>query len=86
MTSRVLEARIPEELADRLNRIAGEREVSPSSVVERALSAWLADEEERDRLTREALADADAGHAIAHRRVVAWAESLDTEEPLPAPE
>lgn len=42
-------------------------------------------EEERDRLTHEALSDVDAGAVIDHQTVQAWANSLGTDEPLPVP-
>jgi len=35
-------------------------------------------EEERSRLTLEALADVDAGRVIDHQAVQAWADSLDS--------
>ena len=35
-------------------------------------------EEERRRLTLEAIADVDAGRVINHQAVLAWAASLDT--------
>jgi hypothetical protein len=35
--------------------------------MQRTLSAWIDAEEERDRLTREALADADTGLVIDHQ-------------------
>jgi len=37
------------------------------------------------RLTQEALADVDAGNVIDHQAVQAWAESLNTDSPLPTP-
>lgn len=48
-------------------------------------SAWIAQEEERDQLTREALADVDAGRVIEHNAVQAWAERLGTSQQLPVP-
>jgi predicted transcriptional regulator len=42
-------------------------------------------EEERHLLTLEALADVDAGRVIDHAEVKAWAASLGTANPLPAP-
>ncbi len=50
-----------------------------------ALPAQNALEEARERLTREALADVDTGCVIEHQAVLAWAESLGTESPLPKP-
>ncbi|HCS42622.1 MAG TPA: hypothetical protein DIW52_07315 [Pseudomonas sp.] len=34
---------------------------------------WFKSEEERSRLTREAMADVDAGRVIDHQSVQAWA-------------
>ena len=53
--------------------------------MKQALSAWVEQEEERSRPTREALAEVDAGQVIDHQAVQAWADSLATDEPLPAP-
>ncbi len=53
--------------------------------MKQALSAWIEHEEERNRLTQEALADVDAGRVIEHQAVQAWADSLSTETPLPLP-
>lgn len=47
------------------------------------LSAWIDQEEELNRLTREALADVDADRVIDHQIVQAWANSLCTDTPLP---
>ncbi|MEX5575017.1 hypothetical protein Q1J52_19010 [Pseudomonas lijiangensis] len=38
---------------------------------------------ERSSLTREALADVDAGRVIDHEEVQAWADSLNIETPMP---
>ena len=53
--------------------------------MKQALAAWVDQEEERHKLTLEGLADVDAGRLIDHARVVAWAESLGTDDPLPSP-
>ncbi len=42
-------------------------------------------EQERRRLTLEALADVDAGNVIDHQAVQAWSDSLGNDKPLPAP-
>lgn len=42
-------------------------------------------EEERRRMTLEALADVDEGKFINHQAVEAWAASLDSDEPLKLP-
>jgi predicted transcriptional regulator len=46
---------------------------------------WLSQEEERERLTREAMTDVDAGRLIAHADMQAWAQSLSTGQALPLP-
>jgi predicted transcriptional regulator len=48
-------------------------------VIKQALAAWVADEEERHRLTEEALADVDAGRVTEHGRVQDWAQKLSAE-------
>ena len=78
-------AHVPVELAERVDQIAERRERSKNWIVKQALSDWLDQEEERIRLTREALADVDAGRVIDHQAVQAWAESLSTDKPLPVP-
>ncbi|MCG7988216.1 MAG: hypothetical protein JAZ20_10830 [Candidatus Thiodiazotropha weberae] len=42
-------------------------------------------EEERDRQTRDGMADVKVGSVFDHLAVRAWAESLDSNNPLPAP-
>lgn len=83
--TRSVTAHVPVELAERVDEIAERLERSKNWIVKQALSAWIDQEEERSRLTREALADVDAGHVIDHQAVQAWAESLGTDTPLPVP-
>jgi len=49
------------------------------------LTVWVDQEEERHRLTLEAMTDVDKGNVIDHKSVQAWAESLETDTPLPVP-
>ena len=44
------------------------------------LTVWIEQEEGRDQMTLEALADVDAGHVIDHQAIQAWADSLDTKK------
>ena len=83
--TRSVTAHVPVELAERVDEIAERLERSKNWIVKQALSAWLDQEEERSRLTREALADVDTGRVIDHQAVQAWADSLSTETPLPVP-
>ncbi|WP_323034174.1 CopG family ribbon-helix-helix protein [Pararhodobacter sp.] len=83
--TRVLTAHIPLPLAEKVDLMAERLERSRGWIMKQALSAWLDQEEERERLTREALGDVDAGRVIDHQAVQAWADSLSTDEPLPVP-
>lgn len=85
VTTKVLTAHVPLSLAEKVDQIASRLERSRGWVMKQALSAWVAQEEERDRLTQEALADVDTGHVIDHYAVTAWAQSLGTDQPLPDP-
>lgn len=85
MNTKVLTAHVPLALADKVDQLAARQDRSRGWIVKQALSAWIEQEEERSRLTREALADVDAGRVIAHQAVQAWADSLGTDEPLPLP-
>jgi len=83
--TKVLTAHVPLPLADKVDQMASRLERSRGWIMKQALSAWIAQEEERDRLTQEALADVDANCLIDHQAVQAWAESLATDQPLPVP-
>lgn len=84
-TTKVLTAHVPLPLANKVDAMASRLERSRNWVIKQALSAWVEQEEERDRLTQVALEDVDAGHVIDHDAVQAWAESLSTSQPLPVP-
>jgi predicted transcriptional regulator len=43
------------------------------------------EEEQRHRLTLEALAEVDTGKVVEHQSVQAWADSLSTAKPLRPP-
>jgi predicted transcriptional regulator len=83
--TKVLTAHVPLVLAEKIDQLAARLERSRGWIVKQALSAWIDQEEERSRMTREALADVDAGRVIDHQAVQAWADSLNTPNPLPAP-
>ena len=83
--TKVLTAHIPLALANRVDKIAARLQRSRGWVVKQALAAWIQQEEERRRLTLEALADVDEGRVIDHQAVQAWAASLDSEEPRSPP-
>lgn len=85
MSTRVLTAHIPEELAEKVDRYAQSMERSRAWIVKQALSNWVDWEEGKHRMTLEGLAAVDRGELIDDAEVKAWIESLDTDNPLPAP-
>jgi predicted transcriptional regulator len=83
--TRVLTAHVPLPLAEKIDLLATRLDRSRGWVVKQALTAWVDQEEERDRLTHEALADVTSGRVIDHSQVAEWAESLATDKPLTLP-
>lgn len=84
-TTKVLTVHVPLTMATKVDQMAARLERSRGWIMKQALSAWLAQEEERDRLTQEALVDVDEGRVVDHQAVQAWADSLNTDTPLPLP-
>ncbi|WP_158043557.1 CopG family ribbon-helix-helix protein [Skermanella pratensis] len=85
METKVLTAHVPLPLAEKVDQLAARLDRSHGWIVKQALSAWVEQEEERRRLTLEALADVDSGCVFDHQAVQAWADNLDTDSPLPLP-
>ena len=83
--TKVLTAHVPLPLADKIDQMAARLDRSRGWIMKQALSAWIGQEDERSRLTQEALADVDAGRVIDHQAVQAWADSLGTGKVLPVP-
>jgi predicted transcriptional regulator len=83
--TRVMTAHVPLPLAEKIDRMAERLERSRGWILKQALSVWIREEEERDRLTQEALAEVDAVQVIDHQAVLAWADSLATVKPLSLP-
>jgi predicted transcriptional regulator len=83
--TKVLTAHVPIGLAEKVDAVALRLDRSRGWVMKQALAAWIDQEEERHRLTLEALDDVDASRVIEHRAVTAWADSLGTSELLPPP-
>ncbi|MBB3396535.1 ribbon-helix-helix domain-containing protein [Rhizobium sp. BK060] len=85
METKVLTAHVPLPLAEKVDQLATRLERSRGWIVKQALAAWIDQEEERRRLTLEALAEVDSGEVIDHQSVQAWADSLDSDKPLSLP-
>ncbi|MGY6707891.1 MAG: CopG family ribbon-helix-helix protein [Rhizobiaceae bacterium] len=85
MDTKVVTAHLPIALADKVDEVANRLERSRGWIVKQALADWIDQEEERRRLTLEALADVDAGHVIPHAEIQKWADSLGSDDPLAPP-
>ena len=83
--TKVRTAHLPLPLTEKVDQMAARVERSRRWIVGQALSAFTEREEERSRLTREALDDVDAGRVIEHQALQAWADSLSTDNPVPVP-
>ena len=83
--TKVLTAHVPLALADKVDAMALRLDRSRGWVMKQALAAWVDQEEERHRMTLEALADVDAGRILDPQAIRAWADSLTTDKPLPPP-
>lgn len=83
--TKVLTTHVPLPLAEKVEAMAARLERSRGRVVKQALAAWVDQEEERHRLTLEALGDVDAGRVIEHQAIRAWADSLGTDRSVPPP-
>lgn len=77
METRVVTAHIPVELAAQVDQLAQRLERPRGWIVRQALSAFIAQEERRRELTREALADVDAGRFVDHEQIADWVNKLD---------
>ncbi len=85
MDTRVVTAHISLPLANKVDEVAQRLERSKAWVIKQALAAWVDQEEERYRLTLEALEDVNNNNVIDHQSVQAWADSLSSDNPLKTP-
>lgn len=85
LETKVFTAHVPLPLAEKVEQMAVRLERSRGWIMKQALSNWIALEEERSRLTREAMTDVDAGNVISHQSVQAWVDSLGTDMSLQVP-
>lgn len=76
MATRVVTAHLPEDLAERMDATAERLERSRGWIVKQAVSDWLALEDERRRLTLEALASVERGDVVPQADIDSWVETL----------
>ena len=76
MDTRVVTSHLPAELAEKLDGLAERLDRPKGWVVKEAIASYVALDEERRRMTLEALADVKAGRTHGHARIEAWAARL----------
>ncbi len=80
MTTRVVTAHVPAELAKQLDALAGQLDRPRGWLVKEAIEAYVNLAEERRRETLEALKDVDAGRVVEHGEVEDWVSGLKTNQ------
>lgn len=73
MSQRVLTAHVPGTLAREVDALARRLDRPRGWIVKEALASFVALEQKREALTREALAEVEAGLLSSHAEVEAWA-------------
>jgi len=72
--SRVVTAKLPDDLVSEMDEVADRIDRSKSWIVRQAVAEWLAEERRRYELTVEALKDFEKGRTIPHEEVLAMIE------------
>jgi predicted transcriptional regulator len=80
METKVVTAHVPKDLADKIDLMASKLERSRGWIMKQALSAWIETEEERHRLTLEAMEEVSQGRVVDHSVVKAWADGLSSDK------
>lgn len=78
MATRVVTAHLPADLARKLDGLAGRLDRPRGWLVKEAVEAYVGLAEDRDRETRAALDEVEAGQVVEHSEVEAWAADLAT--------
>ena len=78
METRVVTSHLPADLAKKLDGLAARLDRPKGWVVKQAIASYVALEEQRRRLTMEALAEVKAGRTHEHAEIEAWAANLGT--------
>ena len=76
MDTRVVTSHLPADLAEKLDGLAERLDRPKGWIVKQAIASYVALEEERHRMTQEALQDVDAKRTVDHAEIEAWAGRL----------
>ena len=76
METRVVTSHLPADLAQKLDDLSERLDRPKGWIVKEAIASYVALEEERHRMTQEALEDVDAKRTLDHAEIAAWADRL----------
>ena len=85
MPSTVLSVRVPDTLKEQLDYLSRSTKRSKAYLAAEALEDYVKKNAWRAKELHEALAKADEGAFISHEAMLAWADSLGSENELPSP-
>lgn len=85
MPTQILTTQVPENIATKVDGLAKRLGQTQSWVIQHAITEWVAAEEERYHLTREAMRDVRSGNTVSQESVSTWVESLGTDHEFPCP-
>ena len=77
---RVVTAKLPDDVAARMDQIAERIERSKSWIVREAVVQWMDEEQRRYTITMDAIKDVDEGRMIDHENLKVWAEQTKRDE------
>lgn len=77
---RVVTAKLPDDLATRMDEISSRIDRSKSWIVREAVAEWLDEEQRRYVLTLDAIKEIDEGRMIDHDEMKVWAERTKRNE------
>jgi predicted transcriptional regulator len=81
----VITIRIPQQMQDRLDRLAETTRRSRNFHATEAIAGYVALNEWQIEQIKEGIRDADAGRTVPHAKVKEWARSLRTRKPFRRP-
>lgn len=84
--TRVITAHVPVEMAEKIDELAANYDRSRGWIVKQALAAIIEQEENRHQMILQGLADVDEGRVVEQADVLKWANSLNSDTPLPVPQ
>jgi predicted transcriptional regulator len=83
--SSVLSVRVPDSLKAELEMLSAATRRSKAFLAQEALGDYVRRNAWRAKALQDALTEADKGAFVSHEAVVAWAESLGTDQEKPVP-